>query len=317
MKICFVGLGSIGKRHCENLIRFCSEQNIPLELHALRSHCGTTELSENLQSHLKKEVYSFEELEEHYDAVFITNPTNLHYETLLKIAQRSRYFFIEKPVFDKIDVDLAGIPFSKDAVCYVAAPLRHCGVLKKLRELVSPQKVYCARAICSSYLPDWRPNVDYRKVYSASKEAGGGVCIDIIHEWDYLSDFFGFPAEVHQLSGTYSDLEITSEDLAVYIARYKDKLVELHLDYFGRETRRSLELFTKEKTIYGDITNARISFSDNTPAIDCMEERNVMYMREIAYFITLVLEKAEHSMNDINHALNVMKLAIGKKESNK
>jgi predicted dehydrogenase len=234
----------------------------------------------------------------------------------VKIANRSRYFFIEKPVFDELDIALTTIPFAKDAVCYVAAPLRHCGVLKKLREIVSPHEVYCARAICSSYLPDWRPNVDYRTIYSASKEAGGGVRIDLIHEWDYLSDLFGFPNEIYQLSGRFSDLEITSEDLAVYIGKYDDKLVEVHLDYFGRETRRSIELFTKKRTIYGDIANARITFSDGTPAIECEEERNVMYMREMQYFMSLVLEQTDHSMNDIEHAMHVMRLALSKESKN-
>lgn len=311
MKICFVGLGSIGKRHCENLIAFCKLREIPLEIHALRSHRGTTLIPATIQSHLSRQVAAESELDEQYDAIFITNPTNLHYDSLVKLASRSRYFFIEKPVFDRLDVDLTAIPFKKDAVCYVAAPLRYCGVLKTLREMIDPETVYCARAICSSYLPDWRPNVDYRKVYSASKEAGGGVCIDLIHEWDYLSALFGFPSKVCQMSGTYSDLEITSEDLAVYIAKYDHLLVELHLDYFGRETRRCVELFTKERTIYGDITNGHITFSDSTPPILCEEGRNVMYEREMAYFIDLVLNQADHSTNDIGHALKVMRIALG------
>jgi len=314
MKVCFVGLGSIGKRHCENLVALCREKKIPLEIHALRSHRGAASVPESIAAHFKKQVATIGELDAGYDAVFIANPTHLHYKTLCQLGDRSRYFFIEKPVFDRLDVDISALPFSKDTVCYVAAPLRYCGVLKTIRELLSFQQVYSARAICSSYLPDWRPGTDYRKVYSASKEAGGGVCIDLIHEWDYLSTLFGFPERVFRLSGTYSDLEINSEDLAVYIAQYEDKLVELHLDYFGRETRRSLELFTRERTIYGDIANARIAFSDGAPAIECGEERNAMYLREMEYFFSLILEQATESQNGIGHAMRVMALALGKRE---
>lgn len=311
MKICFVGLGSIGKRHFENLITYGAQHGFPLEVHALRSSHSQRPLPPSVVQHLSRQVADIGELDERYDAIFIANPTYLHYETLVQLGNRSRYFFLEKPVFDRLDVDLSAIPFTPDAVCYVAAPLRHCAVLQTLKRLVPPQDVYCARAMCSSYLPDWRPGVDYRKVYSAKKEEGGGVCIDLIHEWDYLTDFFGFPLESHLLTGTFSDLEITSEDLAVYIARYPDKLVELHLDYFGRETRRGIELFTKERTIFGDITNARITFSDSTPPIDCWEERNAMYENELAYFLSLVLQQAPRSMNSIDHAMRMMKLAQG------
>ncbi|WP_298654045.1 Gfo/Idh/MocA family oxidoreductase, partial [uncultured Proteiniphilum sp.] len=61
--------------------------------------------------------------------------------------------------------------------------------------------------------PDWRPNTDYKKSYSAKKEEGGGVSIDLIHEWDYLIYLFGFPQEVYNLQGKFSHLDINSEDL--------------------------------------------------------------------------------------------------------
>ena len=62
--------------------------------------------------------------------------------------------------------------------------------------------------------------VDYRTVYSARRAMGGGVTIDLIHEWDYLVDLFGRPQEVYNFKGTYSELEIDSDDLSVYIARW-------------------------------------------------------------------------------------------------
>ena len=55
--------------------------------------------------------------------------------------------------------------------------------------------------------------VDYRTVYSAHKAMGGGVTIDLIHEWDYLVELFGVPDKLYNFKGTYSDLEIDSDML--------------------------------------------------------------------------------------------------------
>ena len=72
------------------------------------------------------------------------------------------------------------------------------------------------------------------------------MTIDLIHEWDYLVDLFGVPETICNIRGKYSDLEIDSDDLSIYIAQYPTLLAEVHLDYFGRTYRRSIELFCKD-----------------------------------------------------------------------
>ena len=84
---------------------------------------------------------------------------------------------------------------------------------------------------------------------------GGGVTIDLIHEWDYLVELFGKPEKMYNFKGTYSHLEIDSDDLSVYIAQYPTLLCEVHLDYFGREYRRSIELLCKNGTVTAELVD--------------------------------------------------------------
>ena len=142
---------------------------------------------------------------------------------------------------------------------------------------------YCARVICSSYLPDWRPGVDYRTVYSAHKALGGGVTIDLIHEWDYLVHLFGVPQQLYNFKGTYSDLEIDSDDLSVYIAKYPTLLAEVHLDYFGRGYRRSIELFCRDGSYLADFGAGTLTLPDGTVQ-HYEEDVNRRYEREIGIF---------------------------------
>jgi predicted dehydrogenase len=176
---------------------------------------------------------------------------------------------------------------------------------------VNPEDVISVRSISSSYLPDWRPGQDYRNTYSAHKDMGGGVSIDLIHEWDYLTYLFGWPQKVLSLIGKKSKLEIDSDDYALYIAEYKDKIVELHLDYFGRKTIRQVQLFTKEDTIIGDIVNNQIESTKNGEIIDFHEERDDFQKRELGCFLDMI-EGIQELEDGYNHGIEVLELTQGK-----
>lgn len=302
MKVCFVGSGSIGKRHIKNFIQLCIRRNIKNEVHLLRS---SSKKIEGIESLIAKEVYCYERLDKHYDAIFITNPTNLHYNTINMLKHKSNYFFVEKPVFHINNININTLELDKN-VYYVACPLRYTSVVLKAKEIINKEDVYSVRVISSSYLPDWRKNVDYRKTYSAHKEQGGGVRIDLIHEWDYLIFLFGRPKEVKSLSGTYSDLDIDSEDIAVYIAQYEDKIIELHLDYFGRKVRRSFEVRTKDHEYIFDIANMEI-WQDGRLIERFHDELNDMYIREMENFYD-IMSKRRRSNNNLEDALMVLRV---------
>ena len=110
---------------------------------------------------------------------------------------------------------------------------------------------------------------------------GGGVAIDLIHEWDYLSWLFGRPETVYCIKGIFSGLEIDSEDLAIYVAQRQNFSYELHLDYFGRKTIRELQIFMPEETVEADIANGQVRFLRSGKTINCKEDRNEYQAREI------------------------------------
>ena len=307
MKILFIGLGSIGSRHLKNLTKLLVAQNKLFEIHALRS----TErvLSSDVDFMVQKQITDFEEVDDFYDIVFITNPTGFHYDTLKMVLHKAKKIFLEKPVFSNIDVDLENVALPNGTVCYVAAPLRYTCVFQYLQKIVKEKKIYSARVICSSYLPEWRANRDYRQCYSADKQNGGDVGLELIHEWDYLVELFGMPQRVNMLSGKYSNLEITSDDIALYIAEYKDMLVSLSLDYFGRYARRDIELYCEDEVIIGDFIRNEIRFLSSGKVISLQEERDSYQLKELKYFLAIQSEK--DNSNKIIHAFEVLKLAKG------
>ena len=307
MEVLFVGLGSIGTRHLRNLFQVAKEKGIEVQADALRS--SMRPLAEDVEGLLRAQYVSYDQLG-HYDAAFITNPTHLHAHTLAELAGKVDCFFIEKPIFEGTGYDLEQLGLGPNQKAYVAAPMRWCGTFLALKERMPDLKPYSARVICSSYLPEWRPGVDYRTVYSAHKEMGGGVTIDLIHEWDYLVDLFGAPLEMYNFKGTYSHLEIDSDDLSVYIARYPSLLAEVHLDYFGRTYRRAIELFCKEGTVTADFGAGTLTL-ENGEVIHCEEPVNQRYLREIDYFLDYAGKGKGESINSPAMAQKVLGLTLG------
>lgn len=309
-KICIIGLGSIGSQHILNLVEVLQKRNKDFIIDLLRSGYGA-EPDGKLAKWIRNIYYDAKTMPNDYDIAFITNPTSLHYGTIADFAWKSRNMFIEKPVFSESSVDLSFLNLRPTGTYYVACPLRHTKVIQYLKGYIQSTKVYSARVICSSYLPEWRPFTDYRKSYSAKREQGGGVSIDLIHEWDYLYYLFGKPRSVLNIRGTFSDLEITSDDLSVYIAEYDHMLVEVHLDYFGRVPVREIELYGPEDRIKGDLIHNQIQFLKIGQVVEFEDSRRCYQMRELEYFFDILEGKAENH-NDMTTALEVLKITEGR-----
>lgn len=287
LKVCFAGIGSIAKRHIENLYNVCLEKKISLTIDVLRRE--KRDIDEDIQSHIRQTFINAQLLPDDYDIIFITNPTSLHLDILQKLHGNANHFFIEKPLtcYEKLG-QIFNIKYRKESVYYVACPLRYTNVIQYLKENIQVSDVISVRCISSSYLPEWRPDVDYRKTYSADRRLGGGVSIDLIHEWDYIKYLFGTPNKIFYTSGKKSSLDLECEDYAIYVVDYLDKVIELHLDYFGRKAIREIMIITNSDTIVGDLINNKISYLNRGERICFHEDRNECYKRELAYFLGIV-----------------------------
>ena len=118
---------------------------------------------------------------------------------------------------------------------------------------------------------------------------------------------FGLPVNVKSFCGKFSDLEIDSDDLAVYIAQYKNFLVEVHLDYFGRIPERKLEIYTSEGLYVFDIINNNV-LKNGIVIYEMSEISNDKYMKEMEYFLSVYEKKAVNS-NNLSMAIQTLEFA--------
>lgn len=310
-KVLFIGIGSIAKRHIKNLAILMKQRNENLEIDVFRSKSRSkTYLPEEIRALVGTSYYDLNATPNDYDVIFITNPTQYHLETIREFNDKGRHFFIEKPLCTLLQLNSGFYKGARGRVYYVAAPLRYTAIIEYIKTNVDVDNVLSVRCISSSYLPDWRKGSDYRMSYSAKKELGGGVSIDLVHEWDYITYLFGFPEHVKSFIRKESDLEIDSDDIAIYIAEYSNMLVEVHVDYIGRVPIREMQIFCKTETITCDFLKSIIRFENNGEQVVFGEKRDDYQVKELQYFFESIT-KARYGLDSIQHAEKVLRIAGG------
>ena len=242
IKALVIGYGSIGERHTRLLTKM---------------GCDVAVVSSRNVEHEKIFSSLREALDNHEpEYVVIANNTTEHKNTLTLLDGYSYKgkLLIEKPLWSLNEVEF--VP--KMERVFIGFNLRFHPVIK-LRELMVKQKLLSVDIHCGSYLPDWRPGRDYKKTSSALKSTGGGVLTDLSHELDYVLWLFGQWSKITSLGGKVSKLEIETDDVHVIVMETdKCPIVTVHLNYFERRERRTINVNTESNTFEADMIESTV-----------------------------------------------------------
>ena len=318
MKILIVGFGSIGKRHLENLL---SKTNSEIIVYSKRT---------DLNSLNKKNIKIFNSLErclsEKPDIGFITNETAYHIPVAIKLAKSGLDLFIEKPLSNSIEniIVLKNLVRQKKLITQMGFNFRFHDAIKKIRQSIKERKIgriISVQVEHSSHLPDWHPYEDYKKGYAAKKDLGGGVVLTQSHELDYLYWFFGYPETVFSVTGKFSDLKISTDDLSTSIIKFKNDIIaQIHLSFFQGPEYRSCKIKGTKGTIFWNSESNEVKMYDNkkkrwSVLLKLIKfERNQMYVDEIKHFLNCV-KKRKKTINDLEEGIKTMKIALAIKKS--
>ena len=321
--VLIVGYGSIGKRHLENFLQF---KDIRLTVYTKRN-----DLQLLKKKGIKVSNSLTECLKENPDIGVIANETSLHTPIAIKLAKEGLDLFLEKPLSNSLkDIEkLRAIVKKNKLITQMGCNLRVHPCIKKIKSLIEQQKIgkiISAQVQCCSYLPDYHRWEDYRKSYAARKNLGGGVILTQIHEIDYMYWFFQEVENVISMSGKFSDLDVTAEDYAPSLLKFKNKIIgELHLDYFQRPEFRSCKIRGTKGEIYWDSVDNCVDvfnmnkkrwetkfdsgFSDNLDTYSS-------YVEELKHFLKCVKRRKE-TINDLEQGVTTLKIALAIKKASK
>ena len=180
----------------------------------------------------------------------IASPAPLHLDSALPLARLGTHLLMEKPIAAVAEgvQALIDVVRTHRGVLLLGYNLRFAPSLREFRRLVQAGAIgrcYAVRAEVGQYLPSWRPDADYRQGVSACKVLGGGVLLELSHEFDYLRWIFGEVTSVQATLARQSRLEIDVEDTADLMLAFAAAggkapvLASVHLDFVRQDTVRT------------------------------------------------------------------------------
>jgi predicted dehydrogenase len=320
MKALVVGCGSIGSRHLRNLKQLGVAPLAVVESNPVRRKEVASLLS----------IESFAELQEGLawkpDFVIVATPTHLHARQAMQVVHAGLPVFVEKPISHTAEglAELVNLVSTKKLTSLVGCNMRFHPGPAKVKQLLAEGrlgKVLFARIHVGSYLPDWRPGMDYRQNYAARMESGGGCILDCIHEIDLARWYLGEIESVFCCAGHLSSLEIETEDVAVLVCRHAEGAIsEIHLDYVQRTYERGCQIVGELGSIFWDFNGKAVRWY-NAANKEWMTypqpeawETNQMYVDEMKHFLECA-EGQRETMLPIPDAAALMRVVFTAKES--
>ena len=299
-KVLLIGYGSIGKRHARNLIE------LKIEPYLL------TKYPDNLNTIFLRD---FNEIKnENIDYCIISSPTARHLDDLKKclaLPNKPKNILIEKPLECSYlrGKEIKDIAEEYDSSVFIAYNLRFLDAFNIINKFVKEQKnlIRIVEVIAGQDLKEWRPYKNYMQSYSAHREQGGGVDLDLSHEIDYTLWLLGNHFKDKFIyRNKISNLKINSPDIFKLILDYNTFIVDITLDYIRKPKERYIKMTCENgKNLYFNFITNTLKIDGKTMVMTNNIEDS--YKEMLKAFLGID-KKNENELCSIEEGLNILKI---------
>ncbi len=240
MKVCIVGLGSMGKRRIRNLLTlgFKPEQIHGYDVRDDRTMEAKNKYGIHLLSSLDSESITL------FDALIVSTPPDHHLEYIQLAVRNSIPVFVEASVILQGLEELLEESRKRNALVAPSCTMRFHPAIKLIKRLVKNGKygnVTTFTYYIGQYLPDWHPWEDIRDFYVSKKNTSGAREM-VTFEFTWLTDILGFPREVKAYRGKTFDFgkDLDFDDTYVIALHHGDYMGSVVIDVVSRFPTRLL-----------------------------------------------------------------------------
>ena len=323
IKFLIVGFGKAGKRHF-SIIKKLKED---FQIGVLESKRNKDELEKFKNLKIiknKKEIIEYKP-----DIVIISSPATYHLKQANFFCNLKSSLIIEKPLSN----NFYGIKkFNKKIInnslfCLVGYNLIFLPSLIKFKQILYSQSFgtpYKFEVINETFMPTWREK-NYKDVVSSQKKLGGGVLLELSHEFHFAYWIFKNFKFVNGIVDKISDYDTDVEDFCdlnfiIDNSFFKKCILNIRINFFSKKKQRKIKVYTNKGMLYWDYISKNIIFYQFNGKKKVIYKQNkdndISYINQLLFFLKNY-KNNQVGIYDFDNNYNVLKMITNIKKYEK
>lgn len=249
MKVCVVGLGSMGKRR----IRLLKKLNFDTTI------IGIDNNRERVRTVAQEyEIDCFCQLStvtEKFDCVFICTSPQSHASIIKECLQRDFHVFSEINLIDDLYDENIRLAKQKGKVLFLSSTPLYKDEMQIIEDRIRKNGKSCAYQYhVGQYILDWHPWDNLKNFFISNKNTNG--CRELMAiELPWIQNTFGKIKKVNAIKTKLTNLDLEFPDTYfIYIEHENGTIGSLTVDVVSRQAVRKLEVFNENLYIRWDGT---------------------------------------------------------------
>lgn len=277
MKICVIGLGSMGKRR----IRLLKMMNKNMTIIGIDNN---TERAQTVSVEYKIDWYSsLSDISEKMDCAFVCTSPQFHALIIRECLERNLHVFSEINLMDTLYEENINLAKQKCKVLFLSSTSLYKEEMQIIKKKVMQNHKPCAYQYhVGQYLPDWHPWDNLDEFFVSNKNTNG--CRELMAiELPWMQYVFGVIKKVHVVKTKLTSLELAFPDSYLIQTEHENGTVgSLIVDVVSRQAVRRLEVFNEDMYIKWDGTPDSL-FEKDITAHELKPISAGSYIRENGY----------------------------------
>lgn len=313
-----IGLGSIGLRHLRNLHSLFPDAQL---LAVSASGRANSEIPAPATTVSMTQLLKLQP-----DFVVVASPASLHLQHSATLLENGIPVLVEKPLCAtaaEAENFIQLLQRYPDSIIDVGYCLRYLPAAQLVKSVVQSQqlgRIYSVIAQVGQYLPQWRPQSNYRDSVSAQAALGGGALLELSHELDYLQWLLG-PLQLRYARNRQSGLlQLDVEDISELVLENNNQTsCFVHLDFIQQAPFRQCSLIATNGRLEWDVIANTVTLRQRDQQHllyqDPSYDKNKMYLAMLQSFWQKVQQRDSSHTNLMTAAAIVRLVSQAKQQA--